>query len=128
MIQALEMVGGGPSVLAHHAVAAGDVPRVLRYAPLAGRRAAADHREAVSFYETALTQVGDDQALHAALLETVSTELYLTDRLQDAIAAREKAVELRSAMERSWRSARDTPQSPDSPCLVRGAPARCRAP
>ena len=100
MIQALERVGADPSVLAHHAVAAGDVPRILLYAPVAAAEASRSgaHREAVAFYETALAQVGRDTALHASLLETLSTELYLTDRLQDAIAAREKAVELRSAL------------------------------
>ena len=38
MIEALEAVGGDASVLAHHAAAAGDVPRILRYAPAARPR------------------------------------------------------------------------------------------
>ncbi len=97
MIEALEAVGGDPSVLAHHAAAAGDVPRVLRYAPAAAAEASRSgaHREAVAFYEAALRHVGDDAATRAALLEAMSVDLYLTDRLQDAIAAREQARELR---------------------------------
>jgi DNA-binding CsgD family transcriptional regulator len=97
MIAALEAVGGDPSVLAHHAAAAGDVPRILRYAPAAAAEASRSgaHREAVAFYETAQRHVGDDSATRATLLEALSTELYLTDRLQDAIGARKRAVELR---------------------------------
>jgi DNA-binding CsgD family transcriptional regulator len=97
MIEALERIGGDPSVLAHHAAAAGDVPRILRYAPAAAAEAARSgaHRQAVLLYETALNCAGDDTATRAALLERVSTELYLTNRLGDAIAARERALELR---------------------------------
>ncbi len=101
MIDALEAVGGDPSALAHHAAAAGDVPRVLRYAPAAAAEASRSgaHREAVAFYETALRHAGDDPvadtAARAALLETMSLDLYLADRLRDAIAARERALELR---------------------------------
>nr|WP_239522712.1 AAA family ATPase [Geodermatophilus sabuli] len=99
MIDALEAVGGDPSVLAHHAVAAGDVPRIVRYASAAAADASRSgaHREAVASYETALRHAGDDPGTRAALLEPLSTELYLTDRLRDAIAAREQAVELRRA-------------------------------
>jgi DNA-binding CsgD family transcriptional regulator/tetratricopeptide (TPR) repeat protein len=100
MIDALEEVGGDASVLAHHAAAAGDVPRVLRYAPAAAAEAARSgaHREAVAFYETALRHVGDDTSTRAGLLEAMSLDLYLTDRLQDAIAAREEALELRGEL------------------------------
>ncbi len=100
MIEALEAVGGDPSVLAHHAAAAGDVPRILRYAPAAAAEASRSgaHREAVAFYETALRHVGDDTAARTTLLEALSVDLYLTDRLREAIAAREQALELRSGM------------------------------
>ncbi len=99
MIDALEAVGGDPSLLAHHATASGDVPRILRYAPEAAAEAARPgaHREAVAFYETALRHVGDDPATRAALLEALSVELDLTDRLHDAVAAQEQALELRRA-------------------------------
>jgi DNA-binding CsgD family transcriptional regulator/tetratricopeptide (TPR) repeat protein len=97
MIDALEAVGADASVLAHHAGAAGDVTRILRYAPAAAADASRSgaHREAVAFYETALRAAGDDPTVRAGLLEAVSMDLYLADRLGDAIAAREQALELR---------------------------------
>ena len=100
MIDALETVGADPSVLAHHAAAAGDVARVLRYAPAAAAEASRSgaHREAVAFYEAALRHVGDDTTTRADLLEAMSLDLYLTDRLRDAITARERALELRRGM------------------------------
>ena len=68
MIDALEAVGGDSSVLAHHAVAAGDEQRILHYAPAAAADAArsGSHREAVALYETALRFVGGDAAMRAA--------------------------------------------------------------
>jgi DNA-binding CsgD family transcriptional regulator/tetratricopeptide (TPR) repeat protein len=102
MIDALEAVGGDPSVLAHHAAAAGDVPRILRYAPAAAAEAfrSGAHREAVAFYESALRHVENDPdaATRAVLLEAMSLDLYLADRLRDAIAARERALELQREM------------------------------
>jgi hypothetical protein len=97
MIEALEDVGGDASVLAHHAAAAGDVARIRRYAPLAGAEAARSgaRREAVAFYELALRHAEDDVALRAMLLELLATELYLTDRLNHAIATRGLALRLR---------------------------------
>ena len=100
MIIALEQVGGDASALAHHAVAADDVPRILRYAPAAAAEAARSgaHREAVAGYEIALRHVGDDDQARAALLEAQSMELYLTDRLDDAIAMRRRALALRGEL------------------------------
>ncbi|GAA4854765.1 AAA family ATPase [Pseudonocardia benzenivorans] len=98
MIAALEAVDGDASALAHHSVAAGDVERVLRYAPAAATEASRSgaHREAVAFYEAALAHTGPEQAVvRAALLESISLDLYLTDRLREAIAAREQALEVR---------------------------------
>jgi DNA-binding CsgD family transcriptional regulator len=98
MIEALETVGGDASVLAHHARAAADGVRILTYAPAAAAEAARSgaHREAVSFYQLALRYTGEDDAAgRAAVLEPLAGELYLTDRLHDAIAARTRAVELR---------------------------------
>ena len=96
MVTACEQVGAEVSVLAHHAVAAGDTARTLRYASEAAAQAsqAGAHRESVAFYETALG-AATDQATRAGLLEAVSDELYLTDRLPAAIATREQALELR---------------------------------
>ena len=90
MIEALERIGGDASVLAHHAAAAADVPRILRYAPVAAVEAARSgaHREAVAFYERALRHTDEvDAAGRATLLEALAWELYLTDRLDGAIAA-----------------------------------------
>jgi DNA-binding CsgD family transcriptional regulator len=101
MIEALEAVGGDASVLAHHAAAAADVPRILRYTPAAAYEAARSgaHREAVAFYELALGHTGrDDPAERAALLELLAEELYLTDRLDAAITARTQALELRCGL------------------------------
>ena len=101
MIEALEAAGGDASVLAHHATAAADVPRILRYAAAAAADAARSgaHREAVAFYELALRHLGDDDpAARAAVLEALAVELYLTDRLDAAIAARTQALELRRAL------------------------------
>ena len=97
MIDALEAVGSDPSVLAHHAAAAGDATRVLEYAPAAAAEASRSgaHREAVAFYETALRHTGADAATCATLLEGLSTELYLADRLRDSITARQRALEMR---------------------------------
>jgi DNA-binding CsgD family transcriptional regulator/tetratricopeptide (TPR) repeat protein len=101
MIEALEAVGGDASVLAHHASAAADVARILRYAPAAAVEAARSgaHREAVAFYELALQHIGqNDPAARAAALEFLAEELYLTDRLDAAIAARTQALELRRGL------------------------------
>jgi DNA-binding CsgD family transcriptional regulator/tetratricopeptide (TPR) repeat protein len=98
MIEALEKVDGDASVLAHHAVAAVDVPRILRYAPAAAVEASRSgaHREAVRFGELALAHTDDgDAATRAAVLEDLAREYYLTDRLDEAISARTRALELR---------------------------------
>jgi DNA-binding CsgD family transcriptional regulator/tetratricopeptide (TPR) repeat protein len=96
MIDALEAVGSEPSVLAHHAAAAVDVPRILQYAPVAAAQASRSgaHREAVAFYEYALHHVGSDTATRATLLEAMSVDLDLADRLRDATAAQQQALEL----------------------------------
>jgi DNA-binding CsgD family transcriptional regulator len=98
MIAALEAVGGDASVLAHHAEAAADVPRILRYARVAAVEASRSgaHREAARFCELALQHCTDgDAASRAAVLEDLAREYYLTDRLDDAIIARTRALELR---------------------------------
>ena len=77
--------------LAHHAEAAGDVEAVLRYAPAAGERAAklGSHREAAAQFARALRY-----EQRADLLERLSYECYLTDRIEDAIDARRAALEM----------------------------------
>jgi DNA-binding CsgD family transcriptional regulator/tetratricopeptide (TPR) repeat protein len=98
MLEALEVSGADASRLAHHAVAAGDVPRILAFAPVAAEESAraGAHREAVSLYGVALAHVSaSDAGSRALLMEALGTELYLTDRLPDAIAILSEAVELR---------------------------------
>jgi predicted ATPase/DNA-binding CsgD family transcriptional regulator len=83
--------------LAHHAEQAGDGAAVLRLAPLAAERAAAmgSHREAAAHYGSALRHA---EALaperRAELLERQSYECYLTDQIDQAIAARQAALDL----------------------------------
>lgn len=99
MIDALESIGmDDAAVLAHHAVEAGDTPRILRYSSLAGINAARSgaHTQAATFFETALTRGSPATAAEEAeLLELLAAELYLTNRLQAAIAACERAIGLR---------------------------------
>lgn len=86
------------AVLTHHALGAGDPVRVLRYAVDAAREATRSgaRRQAASLLELALERgavVSDEQ--RAELLERLAMECYLVDRLDDAIAATERAMVLR---------------------------------
>jgi DNA-binding CsgD family transcriptional regulator len=103
VLEALERDGRTEAaVLTHHALGAGDAVRVVRYAPEAARRAAASaaHREAVSFYEAALAQpVELPAAVRADLLEALAGELYLVDRLGEAIDAQVQAIALRATVD-----------------------------
>jgi DNA-binding CsgD family transcriptional regulator/tetratricopeptide (TPR) repeat protein len=86
-----------PARLAHHAEAAGDAAAVLAHAPVAAERAAAlgAHREAALQYRRALRFTGSlAPAEQAELLERLAYESYLTDRVDDALAARERALEI----------------------------------
>ncbi len=87
-----------PAVLAHHAVGAGDPDRVLRHATAAGRAAARSgaHTQAAAFFETALERgAPESEQDEAELLERLAEECYLVDRLDDAIAASQRAMLLR---------------------------------
>jgi ATP/maltotriose-dependent transcriptional regulator MalT len=98
VLDALEAIGlTDPAVLAHHALGAGDEPRLIRHARAAGSAAAraGAHTQAAAFFETALHCRVPDAAERAELLELLSAELYLTDRLDEAIAAGEQAIALR---------------------------------
>ena len=115
MIDALESVGAEPSVLAHHAAAAGDVPRILRYAPAAAAEASRSgaHREAVAFYETALRHVGDDTATCAGLLEA-HVRRPVPHRPAPGGHRRSRAGARAAA--RAWgRPSRSAPRTPRSP-------------
>ena len=83
--------------LAHHAEGAGDAEAVLRFAPAAANRAAAlgAHREAAVHYARALPFAHAlPAAAHAELLERHSHECYLTDQVDEAIAALDQAIDL----------------------------------
>jgi DNA-binding CsgD family transcriptional regulator/tetratricopeptide (TPR) repeat protein len=84
--------------VAHHAEAAGDGDVVVRYARLAGERAATmrAHREAAAQFARALRYGSDLPAdQRANLLERQSHECYLTDQIEQAVAAQREAVRLR---------------------------------
>ena len=81
--------------VAHHAEAAGDAGAVLRYAPLAARRAAkvGAHREAAAQYARALRfadSLGPEE--RATLLQRRADECYLTDQQEEAIASAQAAA------------------------------------
>jgi len=86
------------AVLTHHAIEAEATERVLVHARRAAAEAAAAgaHREAASFLLRAIERADRlAPAERAALLGARGYELYLTDRIEEAIAAREEAVRLR---------------------------------
>jgi DNA-binding CsgD family transcriptional regulator/tetratricopeptide (TPR) repeat protein len=76
------------AVCAHHAEHAGDAGAVLRFAPLAARRAVTlgSHQEAVAQYERALRFAGGlPSAERAALLDHYAAELLVLDGALDAL-------------------------------------------
>lgn len=86
-----------PARLAHHAEEAGAGPAVLTYAKAAARRAVAlgSHREAAAQFDRALRFAdGLPDAERAFLFEALSYECYLTDQIDQAIAARRSALDL----------------------------------
>ncbi len=90
-----------PAVLTHHALGAGDRERVRSAASDAGRDAAraGAHTQATEFYQIALSQGGSIPAdREAELLELLADEYYLTDRLDDAIATRHRALRSRQQL------------------------------
>jgi DNA-binding CsgD family transcriptional regulator len=83
--------------LAHHAEAAGDRLAVLRYAPMAGERAAerGSPREAQHHYWRALQFAeGIDPGERADLLERFCEHAYLSDMRSEAVGAIDEAVEI----------------------------------
>lgn len=87
--------------LVHHATRAGDSAAVLRLAPSAAEQARqrGAHKEAAAHLRAALAHGATlADAERAELLDRLSYECYLTDRIAEAISARESACEL-------WRTA-----------------------
>lgn len=105
---------GGPEITAarivHHANKAGDSAAVLRVAPAAAAEAAAlgAHCEAAAHFAIALEHGATlASADRARLLDQLSYECYLTDRVSDAIAARDASLAL-------WRSVGDRAREGDA--------------
>ena len=103
-LAALERDGGDRASLAsraHHADRANDTEAVLRLAPEAAReaRSRGAHREAAAHLRTALAYAGDQpDHVRAGLLDWLSYQCYLIDRIEDAIAARQAARALWQGM------------------------------
>lgn len=92
-----------PAVLTHHAVAARDAVRTVRYAQEAAREAAqaGSHTEAAAFYQTALEHLPDGSNAERARLQLeLGYEQYMTSHLEVAIASIEQSFPL-------WRSLGD---------------------
>ncbi|MGZ4387861.1 MAG: ATP-binding protein [Gaiellaceae bacterium] len=97
VMHALEAAGAEPARLVHHAESAGNAEALLRHATAAARQAAelGAHREAAEQYARALSVAGSAPAeARAELLSRSAFELYLTDRLDEAIDAQREAVEI----------------------------------
>ena len=107
----LEKQGGvDESRLAHHAEGAADAAAVVRHATRAGDRATAlaSHCEAALQFERALRWAGaGDPRNRAVLNDSLATEYGLLDRWEDALQAREAALEL-------WRAVGDRLREGDS--------------
>jgi DNA-binding CsgD family transcriptional regulator/tetratricopeptide (TPR) repeat protein len=96
-LSALRALGGADGRrMAYHAAASGDRDAVLEYAPGAAARSArlGAHREAADQYRLALRFADAARGDRVALFEALSYECYLTDQIEDALAARRAAMEL----------------------------------
>jgi len=86
-----------PARVAHHASGARDGSKVLRYAPLAAREAAAvgAHREAVAHFEAALRYADDHPAAElAGLRDELVYECFLTGAYDRALEAQQSALQI----------------------------------
>lgn len=101
VLDAWERVGGADdAVLTHHAAAAGDAERTLRYAVRAADDATrtGSHTEAVAFLTLALERLDGDTADRARLLERLSTEQYMVSRLPASLASIDAALRIRERL------------------------------
>ena len=95
VLRALEGEGAEPARLVHHAERAGDERALFRHAVTAAERSVGlwAHREAAAFYERAIAVCADAPAVEQTdLLGRCAFELYLTDRLDEAIALQRRCV------------------------------------
>jgi DNA-binding CsgD family transcriptional regulator/tetratricopeptide (TPR) repeat protein len=89
---------GEAARIAHHAGGADEAEAILEYAPQAAEEAArlGAHREAAEHYADAMRYADTlPSATRADLLERLALELHLTDRISDALAAQQAAVDVR---------------------------------
>jgi predicted ATPase/DNA-binding CsgD family transcriptional regulator len=96
ILEALLAAGADPADIVHHAEAAGAEAVVAEYALVAARRAAAldSNREAYSHYRRAAVLAGDRPlAEQAAVHEELAAAAYAADRIEEALAAIEHAIE-----------------------------------
>ncbi len=126
ILEALATLGCTDDVrMAFHAEAAGNDAAVLKHAVAAARRASdlASHRESAAQYERALRFSSSvDDVTAAALCDELADELSLVDRLDEAAATLERALQL-------WRSARNRLREGDTMRRLSLAMARlCRGP
>jgi DNA-binding CsgD family transcriptional regulator/tetratricopeptide (TPR) repeat protein len=89
---------GEAARIAHHAGGADEAEAILEYAPQAAEEAAqlGAHREAAEHYANAARYTDAlPPATRADLLQRLGVELHLTDRIPDALAAQQAAVDIR---------------------------------
>ncbi|HET8984423.1 MAG TPA: AAA family ATPase [Trueperaceae bacterium] len=89
------------AILAHHAAAAGDIERVLRYAPAAGHLAvklAANREARVQFHRALPFAAALGPVRHAELLEAYARVCSVTSQIAEARSAREQALEIRRSI------------------------------
>jgi len=90
--------------LVHHALGAHDEALVARYAPLAAKQASTQgaHREAAAQYATALLWASQfPPERQAELLEGRAYECYLTSQVEEAVQARQTALQIWRKLDRS---------------------------
>jgi tetratricopeptide (TPR) repeat protein len=82
--------------LAHHAAGAADFGALLEHAPPAAAAAArlGAHREAAAYYRLALRVPGLPADQRARFYEALSYECYLISEVEEALAARHRALDL----------------------------------
>jgi DNA-binding CsgD family transcriptional regulator len=88
---------GDPARLTHHAVRAADTSAVIRFAPVAARRAASldSHREAADHFEQALLHGGAyPDAEFADLLDDYARECYFAGRHERAESALRRTADM----------------------------------
>jgi DNA-binding CsgD family transcriptional regulator len=102
--------GASHAELVHHASGSGSSEDVLVHAPAAAAEASAvgAHREAVSYYRTALAHAGNlPLEVRVSLLEKLAFEYYVTDEIAPAVDAYQAALE-------GWRARGDSLKAGDT--------------